>query len=48
LGKHIEEQDAEAFTAEVKTFDATSRLDPWHTMLLLRIKKTLPDENELC
>ena len=48
MGKHIEDQDAEAYTNEVKAFDAVSRLDQWQTMLLLRIKKTLPDENELC
>jgi hypothetical protein len=48
LGKHLEDEDTEAFTNEVKSFDAVSRLDQWHTMLLLRIKKQMPDENELC
>jgi hypothetical protein len=48
LGKHVEDQDGEAFTNEVKAFDAVSRLDAWQTMMLLKIKKTLPDENELC
>jgi hypothetical protein len=48
LGKHLEEEDVDGFTAEVKSYDAVLRLDQWHTMLLLRIKKQLPDENELC
>lgn len=46
--QHIEDQDLEAFTEEVKTFDATSRLDQWYTTILLRIKKQIPDEGELC
>ena len=48
LGKHIEDEDSEAFTNEIKTYEATMRLDKWHNNLLLRIKKQLPDENELC
>ncbi|XP_074471531.1 N-ethylmaleimide-sensitive factor attachment protein, beta b [Sebastes fasciatus] len=43
-----EEQNCEAFTEAVKDFDAISRLDQWHTSLLLRIKKTIQgDEGDL-
>ncbi|XP_029352017.1 N-ethylmaleimide-sensitive factor attachment protein, beta b isoform X2 [Echeneis naucrates] len=39
-----EEQNSEAFTEAVKEFDSISRLDQWHTTLLLRIKKTIQGE----
>uniref|UniRef100_A0A8C6TZC4 N-ethylmaleimide-sensitive factor attachment protein, beta b n=1 Tax=Neogobius melanostomus TaxID=47308 RepID=A0A8C6TZC4_9GOBI len=39
-----EEQNIEAFTEAVKEFDSISRLDQWHTTLLLRIKKTIQGE----
>uniref|UniRef100_A0A8C9X777 NSF attachment protein beta n=1 Tax=Sander lucioperca TaxID=283035 RepID=A0A8C9X777_SANLU len=43
-----EEQNSEAFTDAVKDFDSISRLDQWHTTLLLRIKKTIQgDEGDL-
>uniref|UniRef100_A0A3Q2TPJ7 NSF attachment protein beta n=1 Tax=Fundulus heteroclitus TaxID=8078 RepID=A0A3Q2TPJ7_FUNHE len=43
-----EEQNCEAFTEAVKEFDSISRLDQWHTTLLLRIKKTIQgDEGDL-
>uniref|UniRef100_UPI003AACCD20 N-ethylmaleimide-sensitive factor attachment protein, beta b isoform X3 n=1 Tax=Centroberyx gerrardi TaxID=166262 RepID=UPI003AACCD20 len=43
-----EEQNSEAFTDAVKEFDSISRLDQWHTTLLLRIKKTIQgDEGDL-
>ncbi|XP_035473547.1 N-ethylmaleimide-sensitive factor attachment protein, beta b isoform X1 [Scophthalmus maximus] len=43
-----EEQNSEAFTEAVKDFDSISRLDQWHTTLLLRIKKTIQgDEGDL-
>ena len=48
LSGHLEDQDAEAFTEEVKSFDAVSRLEQWYTKILLRIKKQIPDEGELC
>lgn len=33
---------------QVKEFDSISRLDQWHTTLLLRIKKTIQgDEGDL-
>uniref|UniRef100_A0A8C4I6M9 N-ethylmaleimide-sensitive factor attachment protein, beta b n=1 Tax=Dicentrarchus labrax TaxID=13489 RepID=A0A8C4I6M9_DICLA len=43
-----EEQNSEAFTEAIKEFDSISRLDQWHTTLLLRIKKTIQgDEGDL-
>ena len=48
LSQHLEDQDVEAFTAEVKAFDQISRLDQWYTTILLRIKKQIPDGDELC
>lgn len=48
LGKHLEDEDVEAFTNEVKNYDTISRLDQWYTTMLLRIKKQIPDEGELC
>lgn len=48
LIKHLEDEDVDAFTGEVKNFDQISRLDQWYTTILLRIKKQMPDDNELC
>uniref|UniRef100_A0AAY4B0L8 Alpha-soluble NSF attachment protein n=1 Tax=Denticeps clupeoides TaxID=299321 RepID=A0AAY4B0L8_9TELE len=39
-----EEQDVDAFTDAVKDFDSITRLDQWQTSMLLRIKKTVRDE----
>eukprot|EP00117_Sycon_ciliatum_P035313 scpid73375/ scgid26800/ Alpha-soluble NSF attachment protein; N-ethylmaleimide-sensitive factor attachment protein alpha len=38
-----EEQDVEAFTAAVKEYDSISRLDPWLTSMLLRVKRSFLD-----
>ena len=38
----------EAFTKEVQTFDQVSKLDKWYITMLLRIKKQIPEEDELC
>ena len=48
LSGHLEEQDVEAFTAEIQAYDAVSRLDTWYTTMLLKIKKQIPEEDELC
>uniref|UniRef100_A0AAQ4NV51 N-ethylmaleimide-sensitive factor attachment protein, alpha b n=1 Tax=Gasterosteus aculeatus aculeatus TaxID=481459 RepID=A0AAQ4NV51_GASAC len=43
-----EEQNVEAYTDSVKEFDTISRLDQWLTTMLLRIKKTIQeDESDL-
>ncbi|KAK0150100.1 Alpha-soluble NSF attachment protein [Merluccius polli] len=44
-----EEQNVEAYTDSVKEYDTISRLDQWLTTMLLRIKKTIQDdESNLC
>jgi len=47
LCSEIENQDIEAFTEAVKQFDSISRLDGWYTTLLLRVKKSLSDGDDL-
>uniref|UniRef100_A0A3B3T8Z8 N-ethylmaleimide-sensitive factor attachment protein, alpha a n=1 Tax=Paramormyrops kingsleyae TaxID=1676925 RepID=A0A3B3T8Z8_9TELE len=39
-----EEQNVDAYTDSVKEFDSISRLDQWLTTMLLRIKKTIQNE----
>lgn len=34
------------FCGQVKEFDSISRLDQWHTTILLRIKKNIQGEEE--
>ena len=46
--QEIHNQDVEAFTEAVKQYDSISRLDSWHTTLLLRVKKNLNSEDDLC
>jgi len=48
LSQEIDNQDVEAFTEAVKQYDSISRLDSWHTTLLLRVKKNLNSEDDLC
>ena len=45
---HLEEQDVEAFTNAVKEYDSVNRLDTWYTTMLLRVKKQIPVEDDLC
>ncbi|XP_060769108.1 N-ethylmaleimide-sensitive factor attachment protein, alpha a [Neoarius graeffei] len=43
-----EEQDVDAYANAVKEFDSITRLDQWYTTMLLRIKKTVQeDESDL-
>ncbi|TSR87284.1 Alpha-soluble NSF attachment protein [Bagarius yarrelli] len=43
-----EEQDVDSYTDSVKEYDVISRLDQWLTTILLRIKKTIQeDESDL-
>eukprot|EP00096_Caligus_rogercresseyi_P016672 TRINITY_DN946_c0_g1_i4.p1 TRINITY_DN946_c0_g1~~TRINITY_DN946_c0_g1_i4.p1 ORF type:complete len:290 (-),score=96.06 TRINITY_DN946_c0_g1_i4:129-998(-) len=44
---HIEDQDIDAFTEEIKKYDSISRLEAWYTTLLLRVKKGLNSEDDL-
>ncbi|KAM9441345.1 N-ethylmaleimide-sensitive factor attachment protein, alpha a [Clarias gariepinus] len=39
-----EEQDADAYANAVKEFDSITRLDQWHTTMLLRIKRTIQED----
>lgn len=34
------------FTEKVKAFDKISRLDQWHTSLLVKIKRSCGDEDD--
>jgi len=47
LCAEIENQDVEAFTEAVKAYDSISRLDAWYTTLLLRVKKSLEQCDDL-
>jgi alpha-soluble NSF attachment protein len=42
-----EENNPEAYSEAVRDFDAVSRLDAWHTSLLLRIKKGIEGDSDL-
>lgn len=44
----LEEQDVESFTNTVAEYDSISRLDSWHTALFLKVKKSIPVEEDLC
>lgn len=47
LIEHMEEQNVDAFTDAVNDYDSISRLDPWYTTILLRIKKQLNENPDL-
>ncbi|GBP76353.1 Alpha-soluble NSF attachment protein [Eumeta japonica] len=47
LIEHLEEQNVDAFTEAVKTYDSISRLDQWYTTILVRIKKQINDNPDL-
>ncbi|CAH2054906.1 unnamed protein product, partial [Iphiclides podalirius] len=47
LIEHLEDQNVEAFTEAVKTYDSISRLDQWYTSMLVRIKKQINDNPDL-
>jgi len=38
-----ENYDQDEFTSAVQNFDSISRLDPWKTTLLLKIKNTIQE-----
>ncbi|CAL1275692.1 unnamed protein product [Larinioides sclopetarius] len=48
LLEKVEEQDVDGFTDAVKEYDSISRLDSWYTNILLRIKKTISENPDLC
>lgn len=45
LIQQIEDQEIDGFTEEVKKYDQISRLEPWYTTLLLRIKKQISEDD---
>ncbi|MFH4978861.1 hypothetical protein AB6A40_005570 [Gnathostoma spinigerum] len=42
----LEEKNQEQFTDTVKAYDKISRLDQWHTLLLVKIKRSCGEEEE--
>lgn len=44
LMEALKEEDVDAFTDAVKDFDSISRLDQWTTTMLLRVKKTMGED----
>lgn len=47
LLEELEAQNADGFSEAVKEYDQISRLDPWYTTMLLRVKKSIQGE-DLC
>ena len=47
LHDKLEESDVDGFSEAVAEYDSISRLDPWFTNILLRIKKTINAEPDL-
>lgn len=47
LSEKIEARDVDGFAEVVKNYDSISRLDPWYTTLLLRIKNKIVPEDDL-
>ncbi|KAA0190477.1 N-ethylmaleimide sensitive fusion protein attachment protein alpha [Fasciolopsis buskii] len=47
LSEALEQENVEAFTMAVKDYDSITRLDPWVTSLLLKLKKTISDEEDI-
>ncbi|CAG0915646.1 unnamed protein product [Notodromas monacha] len=47
LIENMEENNVEGFSEAIKEYDTISRLDPWYTNMLLKVKKGM-SESELC
>jgi alpha-soluble NSF attachment protein len=43
----VEAEDEQAFTAAVVEFDLVTKLDNWKTTILLKIKKSIQEEDSL-
>ncbi|EGD73083.1 hypothetical protein PTSG_04797 [Salpingoeca rosetta] len=43
----VDENDVEKFTEAVREFDSIQKLDAWGTTMLLKVKKTLEDEDDV-
>jgi len=42
----LEQEDVEQFTAAIQAYDRISRLDEWHTNLLVKVKRSIGDDEE--
>lgn len=47
LSEALEQENVEAFTVAVQEYDTVTRLDPWITSLLLKLKKTLGEDDDI-
>ncbi|CAH8513903.1 unnamed protein product [Schistosoma margrebowiei] len=47
LSEALEQENVEAFTAAVQEYDNITRLEPWITSLLLKLKKTISEEEDI-
>nr|CAX69996.1 Alpha-soluble NSF attachment protein [Schistosoma japonicum] len=47
LSEALEHENVEAFTMAVKEYDSITRLDPLITSLMLKLKKTISDEEDI-
>lgn len=45
LLEKLETQDVDGFSEAVAEYDAVSRLDPWFTSILLKIKKQISQDD---
>ena len=45
LADACEEGDVEKFTNVLSEYDSMTKLDPWKTSILLRVKKRIPEED---
>ncbi|KAK0408831.1 hypothetical protein QR680_004187 [Steinernema hermaphroditum] len=43
----VEEEDTDAFTEAVQNYDRISRLDEWHTNILVKVKRSIDAEEDL-
>ncbi|CAH8497488.1 unnamed protein product [Schistosoma mattheei] len=47
LSEALEQENVEAFTTAVQEYDNITRLEPWITSLLLKLKKTISEEEDI-
>ncbi|CAH8513068.1 unnamed protein product [Schistosoma rodhaini] len=47
LSEALEQENVEAFTTAVQEYDNVTRLEPWITSLLLKLKKTISEEEDI-
>ncbi|VDQ16818.1 unnamed protein product, partial [Trichobilharzia regenti] len=47
LSDALEQENVEAYTVAVQEYDNITRLEPWITSLLLKLKKTISEEEDI-